>query len=139
MRPQLFKRVKPWAENIVASRPPDMRMPSNADAYLLQWEVGVNGGDNCVFVHMIVEGPTPDLMHDHEWDNASIVVSGRYIEHCDGPSFVRYPGEVVCRAAKDKHRLELYPGETCITVWLTGDYAEDARHGCFDILERIVP
>lgn len=139
MSPELLARLQSWAGDIVSSRPPDMRMPSPADAYLLQWEVGVNGGDNCVFVHKIVEGPTPDLLHDHSWDNASIIVLGRYIEHCPEGTLLRQPGDVVFRAAADKHRLELYSGETCVTVWLTGDYARQAKEGCFDVLEKIVP
>lgn len=52
-----------------------------------------------------------DGVHDHPWDNISIVVAGGYWEHLpDGQRLWRKPGFVKFRKAEEFHRLEIPVG-----------------------------
>ena len=49
-----------------------------------------------------------DGVHDHPWDNASLILAGRYVEEfADGTSVIRGPGTFVLRRAEQFHRLVL--------------------------------
>ncbi len=48
-------------------------------------------------------------IHDHPWDNASVVLSGGYFEITPQGRFWRPPGSVIVRRAEDPHRIEIDP------------------------------
>ena len=63
-----------------------------------------------VFIHCFWSND-PDPLHDHPWNNISIVLKGGYWEHLyDGSKHWRKPGYIGYRKAEDVHRVELEPG-----------------------------
>ena len=70
-----------------------------------------------------------DVMHDHPWDNTSLLIAGRYVEHTPEGSFLREPGAVVKRNAWSAHRLQLLDGPT-VSLFFTGPKVRDWGFHC---------
>lgn len=112
-----------WAEGIIASRPRDFEIGEN---YLRRWWVVPRNYFANVYLHEML-GPDDDrAMHDHPWDNTSVVISGGYLEHTPDGVFERREGDVVHRPATALHRLELLPGvDRTISLFITGPKVRD--------------
>lgn len=134
MRPEQIENLRLWAEKIVKSRLPDVMIPGPHSGYLLRWIISCRDQESCVYVHHIVEADTADLMHDHPWRNASVILSGRMIEHTPERAFIRSPGDVIIREPQDAHRMELNPGESCLTLFATGSMVDYVRDWIDDVV-----
>ena len=59
-------------------------------------------------------------MHDHPWDNQTLVLTGRLLEVTLAGSRLLEPGAVVDRLASEPHRIELVDDEPVWTVFTVG-------------------
>lgn len=120
-------------------RPPH-EVPADYDLYMARWWVfNENWGLSrkypwlawlpAIRLHHVSSSDRDRHMHDHPWDNLSIILFGRYVEvmpQCPNQSAeddrvparqikkLRRPWRPVFRRAADRHRLVLFPGES---VW----------------------
>ncbi len=114
-------------------RAPDLTIAPDGTDYMFRWhiilrnEVGAN-----VYLHLQVADDPERPLHDHPWDNQSVILSGGYKEIvCPKPgAFGQYQvtherlvrtGDVVHRRAEEAHRLFLLPGVPyTISLFSTG-------------------
>lgn len=102
---------------------PDLRVPDlvidgdDGKPYLWRWHVvpRSNEGGNVYFHIQTADDPSRPL-HDHPWDNQSVILAGGYREIVMVPgtqatlAHFRKKGAVVQRIAQSAHRLELLKG-----------------------------
>lgn len=101
-------------------RAPDFIIGDPDRPYLRRWwivprNVGLN-----VYLHEILRSDDDRALHDHPWDNRSMLLIGGYIEHTPAGSFGREAGSIVNRAATDAHRLEVVEGKSAVSLFMTG-------------------
>lgn len=107
-----------WAEGIIASRPRDFEIGVN---YLRRWWVVPRNYFSNVYLHEVVGDDDDRAMHDHPWDNTSVIIKGGYIEHTPEGVFERRAGDTVFRPAASLHRLEMLPGvDRTLSLFFTG-------------------
>lgn len=101
--------------------------------YLRRWwldrETDAEGrGQRGLYVHEF-RGSDPTRLHDHPWPSASLLVSGRLVEHSGQGTQVIVPGTVCLRPAGFRHRLALVEGrgrpQPAVTLFATGNRAGD--------------
>lgn len=121
-------------------RPPDLVIAPDGNPYLYRWHVIPRNPDANVYFHVQVASDPERPLHDHPWDNTSIILAGGYEELVDNGSphgFIqshrRRPGDVIHRAAEQAHRLIL-PGDTpyTMTLFCTGPKARTWGFWCSD-------
>lgn len=111
-------------------RQPDISfLPGYEPRYQFRWYVNTFEpalAGNVFFHIMTGDDPTNEL-HDHTWDNTSLVLAGQLREQYQsgngGPIAVRTlaPGDMVFRVATERHRLELPKGVPyAMTLFLIG-------------------
>lgn len=124
-----LEQMQAWAAGIMASRPRDFVI--GADYMHRWWAIPRNEFAN-VYLHRIMHSDDDRALHDHPWDNISVVLSGRYLEHMPGMSgpVERKAGDVVTRRARDAHRLEMLPGEEAISLFITGPKVREWGFHC---------
>lgn len=66
-----------------------------------------------IYLHKFYSSDEGDL-HDHPWNNISLVLSGRYWEETESDNslftaqyHLRVPGDIVFRKATDKHKISI--------------------------------
>ena len=127
--------MQDWANEVMASRPPDFRI---GPGYIDRWFLvpRMSRGNN-VFLHRMMRSDDDRAMHDHPWDNTSIIIAGGFVEITPEGSFKREPGDRIERKATDRHRLEIEPGYQSISLFLTGPKVREWGFWCDN--ERFVP
>ncbi|WP_225899696.1 hypothetical protein [Croceicoccus gelatinilyticus] len=116
-----------WAAKIVA-RDPDFVIGDN---YMHRWFVVPRNPWQNVYLHRILKSDDDRALHDHPWDNRTLVIVGRYIEHlADGRQVLRVAGDVIERSADTLHRLEVLPGEGAVTLFMTGPKKREWGFAC---------
>ena len=105
---------------IAASRPPDFIVGGAASPYLRRWWIIPRNRFFNIYLHRFWRSDDDRALHDHPWSNTSFVLVGRYREHTPEGVFERVAGDVVSREAGTLHRIEIYPGEQAITLFMTG-------------------
>src|SRR5579859_3141348 len=98
-------------------REPDVTLaPDGVDKpYLYRWHIRKDNALGNIYFHMQVDhDPLTRPLHDHPWDNSSVILAGGYIEHMqiDPPhsriwTVRRHVGEMIFRHGRTAHRLEL--------------------------------
>lgn len=101
-----------------------------------------------VRLHNIRRSDDDRAMHDHPWENISVVLSGQMIEVVplsqDQPcmqdltkysQFIRKPGDIIARKATDRHRLIIPEGQSVWTMFIMGDYQQ--HWGFYDPVKGI--
>lgn len=121
-----------WAHELMASRAPDFVI---GDDYLRRWYVIPRNPSANVYLHHIMHSDDDRALHDHPWANTSVLIGGRYVEHMASPcggsiAVTRHAGDVVSRKASDAHRLEIMPGESAISLFITGPKVRDWGFHC---------
>lgn len=119
--------MEKWALALMASRDPDFVIGDN---YLRRWWVIPRNPFCSVYLHEILHSDDDGALHDHPWDNTSILLSGSYTEHTPAGSFGRKAGDVVDRKAEDSHRLELDEGGRAVTLFITGPRRREWGFDC---------
>ena len=109
--------LQAWARGVMQVREPDFIIGDN---YLRRWWIVPRNAGCNVYLHEINKSDDDRALHDHPWDNTSQLLLGRYIEHTPEGAFPREAGDVVHRAAIDAHRLEVAPGESAVSLFITG-------------------
>lgn len=108
-----------WANSIMQSREPDLLIGPPGDPYMRRWwVVPRNEQQNC-YLHEILHSDDDRALHDHPFENTSVVIAGSYMEHTPEGSFLRVAGDVVSRPPEALHRLELI-GDRAVTLFFTG-------------------
>lgn len=108
--------IQAWARGKM-QRTPDFVI---GDDYLRRWWI-VPRNEGCnVYLHEILHSDDDRALHDHPWDNTSMLLEGSYIEHIPEGSFERTVGSIVSRKASDAHRLEIPEGGRAVSLFITG-------------------
>ncbi len=120
--------MKDWARSLMMMRSPDQII---GEDYLRRWFLTPRSPGLNVYLHQILRSDEDRALHDHPWDNCSLIISGSYIEHMpDGASVIRGPGDSVSRRAEDLHRLELINDEPVISLFTTGAKRREWGFAC---------
>lgn len=115
-------------------RQPDITIAPDGHPYLYRWYLTPRSYDvGNLYLHIQVADDPERPMHDHPWDNMSVILAGGYhetmaIRGIDGKVNADYirilhrePGETIFRRADDTHHLRLKPGEPySISQFATG-------------------
>lgn len=99
-------------------------------------------------LHNIRWSDSDRALHDHPWENISVVLAGEMIEvvpldqsqpcmqdPMKYSQYIRRPGDVIARKATDRHRLIIPPGQTVWTLFIMGDYEQN--WGFYDPIKGI--
>lgn len=86
-------------------------------------------------LHKILKSDDDRALHDHPWPTMSVILEGGYweimpLEQDQHPAWDRQrfhrvwrkKGDIIRRAATDRHRLEVEPGTTATTMFVMGAY-----------------
>lgn len=116
-----------WAEGQM-TRAPDFVIGDN---YLRRWWIVPRNRLMNLYLHEINKSDDDRALHDHPWDNISLLIKGSYVEHTPEGRFVREAGDLVHRKATDSHRLEVPPGsEGVISLFYTGPIVREWGFHC---------
>lgn len=121
-----IEEMQAWAKGVM-TRAPDFVI---GDDYLLRWWVVPRNTSCNVYLHDIRKSDDDRALHDHPFVNTSLLVCGSYIEHTPEGSFVRRAGDFIERPAEALHRLEVIPGERCISLFMTGPRLREWGFAC---------
>jgi hypothetical protein len=126
--PQLDSYGRPLSH----MRDPDEVLAPAGFPYLYRWHL-VRGPEANTYFHIQVANDPKRPLHDHPWDNQSVILAGGYTEMlCENPDAPaaeerqylechRKPGDVVWRKASYAHRLLLPEGTPyTMTMFSTG-------------------
>ena len=125
--PVAYHDLAPWAEALMVSRNPDFIIGDN---YMHRWWVIPRNKVANVYLHRIMHSDDDRALHDHPWENTSVLIAGRYVEHNADGSILREAGSVVTRKATDAHRLEILPGEHAVSLFFTGPIVREWGFHC---------
>jgi hypothetical protein len=115
--------------DIASQRPPDFVIQRDGRPYLRRWYlIPRNAGMN-VYLHHIMQDDLDRALHDHPWDNTTIILKGRYVEITPQGKIWRWAGDVVHRRAEDLHRLIVGNGEAW-TLFITGPKRREWGFAC---------
>jgi hypothetical protein len=112
-------------------RDPDLVIAPDGNPYLYRWHVLRSSSVANIYFHVQVANDPERPLHDHPWDNMSVILSGGYREIISSSEGEPTPGsiyvatrqarEVIHRRAKQAHRLELpYGVPYTMTLFTTG-------------------
>jgi hypothetical protein len=113
---------------------PDVTLAPDGRPYLFRWYLTPNDPERGVnMLHAQVLSDPERPLHDHPWDNQSVIVSGGYDEilQSDPPhgqivTEFRRKGHVITRAAREAHRLQMPVGVPyTLTLFSAGPKIKD--------------
>lgn len=116
-KPSDFSDVIGWARDLMQERNPDFIIGDN---YLRRWWVIPRNEKQNVYLHEILHSDDDRALHDHPWENTSVLLEGSYEEHTPEGIFQRVAGDVVRRPATAQHRLVIPDGGRALTLFFTG-------------------
>lgn len=125
-----------WAARIIHSRPPDQTIGDDPDnLYLKRWFLTPRSPHGNVYLHVILRSDDDRALHDHPWDNSSLIIDGGYFEHAPGGIVIwREPGWSGDRKAGQAHRLELDHQDgrnvPCVSLFMTGPKVREWGFHC---------
>lgn len=107
-----------WATRKISATPPDFIIRPRGKPQTLRWWVIPRNRWFNIYLHKFVLSDEDRALHDHPWANASILISGDYIEWVRVPeectaikevneSFGRHQGFCYFRRASTAHRVQL--------------------------------
>ena len=116
-------------------RRPDLVIAPHGQPYIFRWYLVRDRSLACIYIHLQVADDPERPMHDHPWDNCTVLISGGYIEQCGrvAGNEIRQkwierivPGTVKRRNATDPHRLMLGKGvQYSVSIFTTGPRIRD--------------
>ncbi len=113
-------------------RPPDLTISPDGNPYLYRWHVVPRNKAANVYLHVQVSDDPRGELHDHPWNNSSVILAGGYEEILDiAPAgdnwriFERKPGDVIFRRARWAHRLLMAGHPYTMTLFSTGPKIRD--------------
>lgn len=113
---------KAWHLNVLP-RKPDLYIGGEANPYLRRWYV-LSTPWFRIYLHNILRSDDDRALHDHPWNNVSIILKGEYTELPGewGHGQVYGAGSIIFRKAETAHRLVVDAGTSMWTLFLTGRY-----------------
>lgn len=114
--------------NTTMKRKPDFVL----GGYLHRWHLGPYGNSANAYIHQFVGDDEDHALHDHPYDNVSVVLTQGYIEHFHAmPLKVvggkyetvqqhRRSGDVIEREAMVPHRISLIQNRPAVSLFLCG-------------------
>lgn len=118
--------VRAWARAKMQS-PPDFVIGDN---YLRRWWVVPRSKLCNVYLHEILHSDDDRALHDHPWDNTTMLLEGGYIEHTPNMWVKRQAGDIIHRKATDAHRLQVPEGGRAVTLFMTGPVVREWGFHC---------
>jgi len=115
-------------------RAPDLVIAPDGEPYLYRWHVVPRNGYGNIYFHLQVADDPERPLHDHPWDNTSIILAGGYQEvlvrspagWAGMSTLDRKPGDTVHRPAEWAHRLFLPAGTAySMSLFVTGPHRRD--------------
>lgn len=110
-------------------RKADLTIAPDGKPYIYRWHV-VRGAEACVYFHMQIADDPERPLHDHPWDNMTVILAGGYREryqtqppHSKVWMVDRKKGDVVFRAATTAHRLLMGENFYTLSQFSTGPKA----------------
>ena len=108
-----------------APRQPDLIIAPDGEPYLYRWHVIPRNDFGNVYFHIQVADDPERPLHDHPWDNTSVILAGGYDEQlraAPGHDIRKVrEGDVIHRKAEEPHRLLLAsPLGYTMTLFSTG-------------------
>lgn len=103
---------------------PSQVLGTEGDPYLERWYLHRDRAGGSVYLHRTLRSDNDPELHDHAWDNQTILLDGILVEEL--PGAVRRtlrPGDVIVRKAEDRHRLEIEA--PTITLFTTGPWRKE--------------
>ncbi|MGL4575983.1 MAG: hypothetical protein ACRCV9_14455 [Burkholderiaceae bacterium] len=100
---------------LAVRREPDVIIGGKDNPYLLRWHILPRNAFVNLYLHMFLRSDDDRALHDHPWLNASLLLSGSYVEHrirAGGVHTVEtlHAGAVKLRLSGSiAHRIELLP------------------------------
>lgn len=110
--------LRAWAGNVIAAWEPNETLGNGISPYLQRWYVQRDKEVGNMFVHVIHRSDAEDELHDHPFDNVTIVLDGEIEEILPEGGRMLQPGDIVVRKAADLHRLVI--GQPVTTLFVTG-------------------
>lgn len=117
---------------------PDFVIAPDGAPYLYRWYLAPRNETANVYFHIQVADDPDRPLHDHFYDNQSVILAGGYIEHVRQFAAIghperyitytyrRTPGQTVQRKAEEAHRLTLPPGVPySMSLFTTGPRRRD--------------
>ena len=118
--------IAEWAHHNIL-RSPDFVIGDN---YLRRWWIVPRNPLLNVYLHEINNSDDDRALHDHPWDNRSLIIMGRYQEVTPDGVFTRSAGDVIERKAEDLHRLVVEPGHRVVSLFMTGPVLREWGFAC---------
>lgn len=114
-------------EGSLTLREPDLCIAPDGQPYLWRWHIVEHNAEANAYFHIQVADDPERPLHDHPWDNTSVILAGGYDELISKPGdplvFTRKAreGDVIHRKAEEPHRLLLAsPYGYTMTLFTTG-------------------
>lgn len=101
-------------------RAPDFVVGPIVDPYLRRWNILPRNRWFGLYLHNFMRSDDDRALHDHQYDNVSILVRGRYVEVTATGRHERRPFRPVFRRAEVAHRIELIDGGPVWSLFLMG-------------------
>lgn len=117
---------------------PDLEIADGDDGvYLFRWHLVPRNTYGNVYLHVQTSSDPARPLHDHPWDNVSVILAGGYNEFSlDSPlmsGWMRHPGDAISRKAAYAHRLVLPRGQRySISLFTTGPVIREWGFYCQD-------
>lgn len=126
-----YKGLASWAHEYIEAHPkPDFFVGPPDDHQLQRWFILPRNDLRNVYLHRFLRSDEDRALHDHPWDNTSLILDGTYVEHMSGDVRAqRCPGQVYSRLAAVAHRVELFDGPV-ITLFFTGPVIREWGFHC---------
>jgi hypothetical protein len=117
-------------------RDPDLVIAPDGNPYLYRWHITPAKSKANLYLHIQTADDPERPLHDHPWDNTSVILAGGYEEHIyegvgrpnplNTRTFIRAPGEMIHRKAAWSHRLLMLEDTPyAMTVFVTGPKLRD--------------
>lgn len=113
---RLFEADRDVAAQYLGSlyREPDLVIRPDDQEYIYRWHLVPRNREANVYFHIQVASDPERPLHDHPWDNVSVILAGGYEEimvkgvgFAEPQRYTRTPGDVIFRRAAWAHRLVL--------------------------------
>lgn len=120
----------------VQRRAPDFIIGGAEDPYMLRWWIIPRNKIFNIYLHKFLRSDDDRALHDHPWCNVSILLRGRYVEHTIAAGGVgkacvrRAGGWPRLRSPWTAHRVEVFPGTTCWSLFITGPVLREWGFHC---------
>ncbi|WP_226998586.1 hypothetical protein [Tardibacter chloracetimidivorans] len=121
----------------MTSRLPDLVIGDPARPYLKRWYVIPRNPLFNIYLHQVLRSDDDRALHDHPWWNVSWLLAGEYVEHTIDAGGIhhrrlRTGGDFKFRSARSPHRLEIRPGTSALTLFITGPRIREWGFHCPD-------